>query len=141
MTKFLFSALVAASASLTLLTPQVLAENVPEGETRLAQMLAGRVAGEPASCVRMMGHDRLIVIDGTAVVAKRGDTIWVNRTADPAALDDSERMELRKASTTHLCAGDRLDSFREIESFPNRKFAHYEDEVELAEFVPYRPLG
>lgn len=141
MTKFLFSVLVTASASLTLLPPQALAENVSVGETRLAQMLEGRVAGEPESCVRMMGHDRLIVIDGTAIVAKRGDTIWVNRTADPAALDDTERMKLRKASTTHLCEGDRIDSFREIESFPNSKFVHYEDEVELAEFVPYRPLG
>jgi hypothetical protein len=138
MTKYSFSLLIAASASVTLLMPQALAENVPEGETRLAQMLEGRVAGEPESCVRMMGHDRLIVIDGTAVVAKRGNILWVNRTADHSALHDGERMELRKASTTHLCERDQLTSFRRIESFPNNTLRHDEGAVELEEFVPYR---
>lgn len=136
-----FSVLVAASTALTLLAAPANGEEPPEGETRLAQLLEGRVAGEPERCVRLTGHDRLTIIDATAIVAKRGDTVWVSRPANSVSLDADERMELRRRSQTHVCADDRLDSFRRIRAFPNSEFNLYNREFVMEEFVPYRPVG
>ncbi len=128
------SALAAASAALTLLAAPATAEERPKGEAKLAQMLEGRVAGEPQSCIRLMGNDRLTIIDGTAVVAKHGDTIWVNRTKNPASLDDDDRMTIRKFSASQLCRLDQVTTF-------DRYGDYYTGNIFLEDFVPYRREG
>lgn len=132
MTKF--SALLAASAAVTLLAAPAAAEERPKGEAKLAEMLEGRVAGEPERCIRLMGGDPLTIIDGTAVVAKRGDTIWVNRTANPDSLDDDDRMTIRKFSASQLCRLDQVTTHSRTGNF-------YTGNIMLQDFVPYRREG
>ena len=129
-----FSALAAASAALTLLAAPATAEERPKGEAKLAQMLEGRVAGEPQRCIRLLGSDRLTILDGAAVVAKRGDTIWVNRTADPRALDDDDRMTIRKFRASQLCRLDQVTTY-------DRHGDYYTGNIFLEDFVPYRREG
>jgi hypothetical protein len=125
------SALAAASAALALLAAPATAEERPKGEAKLAQMLEGRVAGEAERCIRLMGSDPLTIIDGTAVVAKRGDTIWVNRTANPESLDDNDRMTIRKFSASQLCRLDQVTTYDRYGDF-------YTGNIMLQDFVPYR---
>lgn len=132
MTKF--STLIAASAALTLLAAPAAAEERPKGEVKLAQMLEGRVAGEPERCIRLLGSDRLTIIDSTAVIAKHGDTIWVNRTANPETLDDDDRMTIRRFSASQLCRLDQVTTF-------DRYGDYYTGNIMLEDFVPYRREG
>ena len=132
MTKF--SALLAASAAVTLLAAPAAAEERPKGEATFAEMLEGRVAGEPERCIRLMGSDPLTIIDGAAVVAKRGDTIWVNRTANPDSLDDDDRMTIRKFSGSQLCRFDQVTTHSRTGNF-------YTGNIILRDFVPYRREG
>ncbi|OBX19342.1 hypothetical protein A9995_06095 [Erythrobacter sp. QSSC1-22B] len=128
------SALAAASAALTLMAAPATAEERPRGEAKLAQMLEGRVAGEPERCIRLMGSDPLTIIDGAALVAKRGDTIWVNRTANPDSLDDDDRMTIRKTSASQLCRLDQITTSSRAGNF-------FTGVIFLEDFVPYRREG
>ena len=129
-----FSALAAASAALALLAAPATAEERPKGEAKLSQMLEGRVAGEPERCIRLLGSDRLTIVDKTAVIAERGDTIWVNRTANPDSLDDDDRMTIRKFSASQLCRFDQVTTHSRTGNF-------YTGNIILQDFVPYRREG
>lgn len=133
-----FSALAAASAALALLAAPSTAQEAPaeltKGEAKLEQMLEGRVAGEPRQCIRMFGSDDLTTIHGTALVAKRGDTIWVNRTAHPRSLNVNDLLVIRKFSGSQLCRLDQITT-------ANRTGNFFNGVIFLEEFVPYRRVG
>ena len=127
--------LALATAALSLLAaPAVQADEAPaltKGEKRLAKMLEGRVAGEPDSCITMLGSRPLSVIDGTALVYRRGDTIWVNRTRTPDMIDDGDFMVIRKFSGSQLCRSDQITTYSRAGSF-------FSGVIFLDDFVPYR---
>ncbi len=128
------TALIVASAALTMLAVPTAAEERPRGEAKLAQMLEGRVAGEPQQCIRMFGSDNLTTIHGTALVAKRGDTIWVNRTANPQSLDINDYLVVRRFGGSHLCRLDQITTASRTGNF-------FSGVIFLEEFVPYRREG
>ncbi|WP_037499639.1 hypothetical protein [Sphingomonas jaspsi] len=101
------------------------------GEERLAKMLEGRTAGAPVDCVRTLPNTDMTVIDGTAIVIKRGGTIYVNRTSDPRSLDDSDYLVLRRfGDGGQLCSIDTMTAY-------DRGSNIYSGNVFLSEFVPY----
>jgi hypothetical protein len=57
-----------------------------ENEARLAQMLEGRAAGEPVSCLAAYDSSHLEVIEDVALVYKSGPTLYVARPTNPEAL-------------------------------------------------------
>lgn len=123
-----------AAAGLALIAAPASADDHGEmsmGETKLAKMLEGRVAGEPERCIRTIGGRGLRVIDGTAIVYRRGDTIWVNRTKNPAHLDDNDLLEIRRFSASQLCRMDQVSTH-------DRFVGHYTGNIFLTDFVPYR---
>ena len=105
------------------------AKAVSKGEIELAEMLEGRVAGEPESCIREHQSRNMRIIDGTAIVYGRGKTIWVNRTRHPEALDDADLLVVRKWSTD-LC---KLDHVTSVDRFSGM----FSGAVFLSVFVPY----
>lgn len=133
-----FSAFAAASAALSLFAAPAIAQETPveptKGEAKLAKMLEGRVAGEPQQCIRMLRSDDLTTIHGTALVADRGDTIWVNRTAQPQTLDVNDILVIRKFSGSQLCRLDQITTSSRTGNF-------YTGNIMLEEFVPYRREG
>ncbi|MBX7539427.1 hypothetical protein K3178_00235 [Qipengyuania sp. GH29] len=102
-----------------------------KGEKRLAKMLDGRVAGEPESCIRTIGSRNLMTIDGTALVYRSGDTIWVNYTKRPEWIDDSDYLVIRRFSNSSLCRTDQITTYSRGGNF-------FSGVIFLDDFIPYR---
>lgn len=101
-----------------------------KGEEELAKLLEGRVAGEPRSCIPQSPNSRMRVIDETAIVYGRGNTIYVNRTHHPEDIDEDDVMVIRRYGGLKLC---RLDFITTIDRFSG----FYSGNVFLSDFVPY----
>ena len=100
-------------------------------EAELAEILKGRVAGEPVDCIYLSNISSARIIDGTAIVYDAGRTIYVNRPRSGAdALDDSDIMVTRSR-------GNRLCSIDTVELRYNGS-GTFAGVVFLDEFVPYR---
>lgn len=131
----MFKRLALSAAAIGLLAaPAAQADEHAEmtkGENRLAKMLEGRVAGEPERCIRTIGSRSLTKIDNTALVYKSGDTIWVNYTKTPEAIDDGDYLVIRKFSGTQLCRTDQVETFSRGGNF-------FSGVIFLDDFVPYR---
>ena len=106
-------------------------QDISRGEAKLAKMLEGRVAGEPERCIRTTPSRGLTKIDDTALVYKSGDTIWVNRTRTPHAIDDNDYLVIRKFSGTQLCRSDQITTYSRAGNF-------FSGVIFLDDFVPYR---
>ena len=88
------------------------------------------MAGEPQTCISDFGPGRnLRVIDGTALVYGRGNTVYVNRTRHPDKIDDDEVLVTRRYGT-QLC---KLDIVTTVDRFSG----FYSGNVFLTDFVPY----
>ena len=124
-----------ATAALGLLAaPTVMADETEEmtkGEAKLAKMLEGRVAGEPSSCITMIGSRALTRIDETALVYKSGNTVWVNYTKTPDAIDNDDYLVIRKFSGSQLCRSDQVTT---RDRFSNM----FSGVIFLDDFIPYR---
>lgn len=103
---------------------------VTEGEQELAEMLEGRVAGEPQRCIRSGPGDRMRVIDETAYVYGRGRTIYVQRTRSPDRIDDNDTLVSRRFSASQLC---KLDTMTTIDAHTG----FFTGVVFFEDFVPY----
>ena len=102
----------------------------PTGEERLAKMLEGRVAGEPRDCIFTSGSRGLTMIEGTALVYKDGRRIWVNRTAHPEDLDESDIMVIKRYGSANLCRQEQI-------TLVDRNSGMFSGAVFLTDFVPY----
>ena len=105
-------------------------EQQSETERELEELLEGRVAGQPESCIYTRPNSRMRVIDNTAIVYGRGKTIYVNRTARPENLDDRDTMVIRRFSGSQLC---RQDIITTVDAFSGM----YTGNIFLSDFVPY----
>lgn len=125
--------LALASAALTMLAAPAHADEpttMTEGEVELAEMLEGRVAGEPQNCIRMFGSRSFSRIDDTALVYKDGDTIWVNYTRNPDSIDDDDIFVIDKFNATRLCRTDQI-------TLRDRFGGFFSGVLFLDDFVPY----
>ncbi|MBA4764682.1 MAG: hypothetical protein H2048_04290 [Erythrobacter sp.] len=131
----MFKRLALATAALGLLAaPSVQADETAEmtrGEQKLAKMLEGRVAGEPQNCIRTIGSRSLTSIDDTALVYRDGNTVWVNYTRTPDAIDDDDYLVIKKFSVTSLCRTDQIQTYSRAGDF-------FSGVIFLDDFVPYR---
>jgi len=127
-----FAIALAASAAL-LSAPAAYAKNKPSGEEKLASMLEGREAGEPVSCLPHAASSNMKIVDKTAIVYGRGNTVWVNRPMNADNLDDDDIL-VRSSHTARLC---NLDSVRLID----RSSWFFTGFVGLNKFVPYRRVA
>ncbi|MBU7573761.1 MAG: hypothetical protein KAF64_10435 [Hydrogenophaga sp.] len=101
-----------------------------KGEARLAKMLEGRVAGEPLSCIRNMPSQRMQTIDGVAYVYGSGNTIYVQRTRSPEAIDDNDTLVVTRTNGTQLCRFDIATTIDRFNGF-------FTGAVLFEDFVPY----
>lgn len=51
----------------------------PEGEARLQSLLAGKVAGEPRTCLPHSRTDNMVIIDDNRVAFRDGSRVYVNQ--------------------------------------------------------------
>ena len=123
-----------ATASLAMLAaPALHAQETPvsKGEAKLAKLIEGRIAGEPESCITMIGSRPMTKIDDTALVYRAGNTVWVNRTRTPEAIDDNDYLVIRKFGTSQLCKSDNVTTYDRSGNF-------FSGVIFLDDFVPYR---
>jgi len=99
------------------------------GEARLADMIEGRVAGEPRSCITAFDSNRLQVIEHVGVVYEGGATVWVARASDPRDLGSFD-VPIFERQGSQLC---RSDIIRTVD----RSTGMYTGSVFLDNFVPY----
>lgn len=128
MRKYLAALVLVAVAATTATMPASAARK--SGEEQLAQLIEGRTAGEPTSCVSMRLNENLTIIDKTALVYKQGNRLWVNRTARPETLDDDDILVIRKFGTSNLCRNDTITTL-------DRTSRMFSGVVFLEDFVPY----
>ena len=125
----LITAIIAAAAVAAVPAAATAREKLAP-EAQLAKLLEGRVAGEPRSCIRTIGSRNLNQIDGTALTYRDGDTVWVNYTRNPADIDDSEIMVIKRFSSTSLCRSDQI-------RLVDRTAGFLSGLIFLDDFVPY----
>jgi hypothetical protein len=101
-----------------------------KGEKRLAKLLEGRVAGEPLRCIRTFPNMPMQTIEKTAYVYGRGNTIYVQRTANPADIDEGDALVTQRFSAGELC---RLDQMTTVD----RVLGFFTGAVFFGDFVPY----
>ena len=124
------TAAISAAAAAMLAGPVTQAAPRATGEEKLSKLLEGREAGEPRNCIPSPSHDRMQVIDGTAIVYGRGDTIYVQRTRAPEHIDRDDILVVKRYGGSQMC---RLDNVTTVDRFSGfySGFLIYED------FVPY----
>ena len=108
----------------------VAAKDKKTGEEKLTEMLKGRVAGEPKSCITTFRGDNMTIIDHTAIVWREGKTIWVNRTQHPEDLDWNDILVIQKFTASQLCKLDKVNTI-------DRGGGFLTGVVFLTDFVPY----
>jgi hypothetical protein len=125
-----FIAAFAVSALMLSAGGSVAAKARKTGEEKLAEILKGRVAGKPVSCINTWRNANLSIVDNTAIVYREGRTIYVNRTQNPKDLDWNDILVIKHFGTTQLC---KLDQVTTIE----RGNGAFTGVVFLTDFVPY----
>ncbi len=123
-------ALVAAQPTLADEQPDSVDTEISEGEQRLAELLEGRVAGEPQNCIRTRRNYNLTVIDDTAYVYGRGNTIYVQRTRHPNRIDRDDTLVSRRFGTSQICKQDIVNTIDPLNGF-------FTGAVFFEEFIPY----
>lgn len=125
--------MLAPVAALMLVVTPALADQT-RGEAELAEMLEGRVAGEPVKCLnRSRSSDAVRIVDGTAFVFRDGATLYVNRP-DGARILDWNDLPVFRLFGSGLCARDQVELRDRSSMFPGPV-------ILLGEFVPYRRAG
>lgn len=122
--------LAAAAASVALCAPlAAAADEQSAGERELAEILEGRVPGEPVDCLSDAESDRMQIVDDTAFVFRDGATIYVNRPRGARVLDRSDLPVFHQLGT-QLCRLDRVELRDRIGGIPGPV-------IVLDEFIPY----
>ena len=120
--------MIAAAALVGVISaPAMAAKKDPE--TRLAEKLEGRVAGEPVRCISLNRVSSSTIYDKTAIVYDAGSTLYVNRPENGAQSLRRHDIMVIKPTVGQLCSIDTVE-MRDSSGF-------YRGPVFLGEFVPY----
>jgi hypothetical protein len=103
---------------------------VPQ-EDRLAQELAGRVAGTQERCVLSETDQPITVANARTLLYRRGGTIWVNRQDRDCFGSDPLATLVVEPFGSSYCSGDRVRRLERGSSVPGPTCL-------LQDWVPYR---
>lgn len=109
-----------------------------ERENRLQQLVAGKLAGTPQSCIPTITshtNDMVVVDDQTLVFKAGGGRVYVNHLSpgcDHIGLGNS--LITKQSSASSLCRGD-------IAQLQNLTAGTAVGSCVLGDFVPYAPAG
>jgi len=101
-----------------------------KNEARLAELLKGRTAGTPVSCITSFQARKLEVIEGVALVYGSGDTIFVARPSNPQSLRWDDVMVVNRFGD-QVCNTDIIRTVDRMSGFTTGA-------VFLEKFVPYK---
>jgi hypothetical protein len=118
-----------AATALAMAIPSAAAAD-QKGETKLAKILEGRVAGPPVHCLGRGQRDNMEVIDRTALVFKDGKTYYVNRPGGVNFLTWTD-VPVFKIWGDQLCSKD-------IVHLRDRSSGLGGPSMIMGDFIPYR---
>ena len=122
------------AAALLLAGTTALAADKPtraeKNEAKLAELLKGRTAGEPVSCISAYQSDKLEVIEGVAMVYGSGDTIYVARPSNPQSLRWNDVIVINRTGG-QLCNTDIVRTVDRLGGFTTGVLF-------MDKFVPYK---
>lgn len=97
----------------------------------LSRDLAGRVAGEPQTCISASSSSSLTIVDRRTLTYRDGRTLWVNRL--PAECPGLRPLAtlIVEVQGTRYCRSDRVRAVETGSSIPGPSCL-------LGDFVPYR---
>lgn len=124
MTRFFVAALLAA----TLAAPASAARRSPDAQ--LAEMLKGRVAEAPVSCITLSSVSSTVVVGGRAIVYRIGRRLYVNVPRARAETLRDDDIIVTIVNGGQLCRNDRIQPVDRGSRIP-RAF------LMLGDFVPY----
>lgn len=101
------------------------------GETGLEQAIEGRSPGRPVQCIALSRVRSSTIVDGTAILYRVGNTLYVNRPRAGASRLDNDDLIVNRSSSTRLCRGDPV---RTQDPYTRA----FRGAIVLGEFVPYR---
>lgn len=122
--------IAAAGAALAVGATAAQAETRQErAEARLAEMIEGRVAGEPQTCVTSFRSNGIEVIPYVGIVYDAGDTIYVARATRPERLRSTDVPVIERFGS-QLCRNDVMRTIDRYSGFTTGALF-------LEDFVPY----
>lgn len=124
------SLLTATALAVTAVSTAHAAPLPERGEARLAKLVEGREAGKPVDCINMRAVSSTEVIDGTAIVYRVGNRLYVNRPDIGASSLRRDVVLLTSNHDSRLCSVDSVRLLDQGSRF-QRGF------VGLGKFVPY----
>ena len=133
MTRLLAAALTTTGLVACAGQPMV-ADRDPRGEARLAQALAGKVAGKPITCLPSYRTNQMEVIDRDTILYRDGRTSYVQHTNGhcyPNGPRGGYYLVTRSFGSSGLCRGD----IAQVVDSSSRSFA---GSCSFNEFIPYR---
>lgn len=119
----------AAAAAMALAIPAGAQDREERAEQAFAELVEGRTAGEPQSCINLFSSNRLRVEENVGLVYERGDTLWVARAHNPENLDRWDVPVIERYGS-RLC---RTDVMRTID----RTSGMFSGVLFIDDFVPY----
>ncbi|WP_120077343.1 hypothetical protein [Aurantiacibacter odishensis] len=119
----------AAVAAMALAIPAAAQDREERAEQAFAELVEGRTAGEPQSCINLFSSNRLRVEENVGLVYERGDTLWVARAQNPQNLDRWDVPVIERYGS-RLC---RTDVMRTID----RSSGMFSGVLFIDDFVPY----
>lgn len=122
---------IATSAAL-LAAPAIQAKPKLTPQQQLDKLIAGRVAGDPVNCIPNFDTRDMQILDKTAIVYGRGNTIWVNVPRNPSDLDDDDILVIHSTGS-QLCNLDIVRTLDRGSYFPSGFLS-------LGNFVPYKKV-
>ncbi|HMA12468.1 MAG TPA: hypothetical protein VKO83_11310 [Steroidobacteraceae bacterium] len=105
-------------------------EKLAKNEAKLAEMLKGRTAGEPVSCIPEFHSSRVQVIEGVALVYGVGKTLYVAKPDHPESMQWDDIMVVKRFGG-QLCNTDIIRTVDRMSGFTTGV-------VFMGKFVPYR---
>ncbi|GAA5055391.1 hypothetical protein GCM10023208_19230 [Erythrobacter westpacificensis] len=118
-----------AAAAMALALPAAAQDREERAEQAFAELVEGRTAGEPQSCINLFNSNRLRVEENVGLVYERGDTLWVARAQNPQNLDRWDVPVIERYGS-RLC---RTDVMRTID----RTSGMFSGVLFIDDFVPY----
>ena len=134
--KNLLPATALAAAALSLAVPAVAQDRAERdrqrSDTAFAELVEGRAAGEPVSCITAFDSNRVRVVEHVGITYERGDTIWVARARNPRNLDNWDVPVIERFGS-QLCNTD-------VRRTIDRGSGMFSGVLFLDQFVPYREI-
>ncbi len=119
----------AATGALAVAAPATAQDRSDRAEAAFAELVEGRVAGEPRACISTFNSNRLRVVEHVGLTYRQGDTLWVARARNPDRLGVWDIPVIERFGS-RLCRHDVMHTV-------DRNSGMFSGVLFIDDFVPY----